>query len=139
MQGIPKSMQVAPAYSHVVKEVKDYLVKKAYEARNLGIEEIWIDPGFGFGKTLSQNLELLANISELVETGLMVAVGLSRKSMLGHLIAMSDGSEEAAPEYDRLEGSLISSGFAMLNGASLVRVHDVEETLVARSIITGRI
>jgi len=138
-QGISKNMQDSPEYLDVVSEVKKFLVDKAREAINLGVEEVWIDPGFGFGKTLEHNLALLANISEFVATGYNVAIGISRKSMLGQLTAYSDGSETVAPEYDRLEGSLISSSYAMLNGVSLVRVHDVEHTLQARSVINGSI
>ncbi len=135
MQGLPENMQHDPSYSNVVGEVKDYLVEKALEAQQIGVPQTWIDPGFGFGKTLAHNLALLANIDQFVATGLPVAVGISRKSMLGELLAISDGAAEPVPIEDRLEASLFSAAFTMLKGVDLVRVHDVTSTLRVRALI----
>ena len=83
MQGDPRTMQHAPAYEDVVSEVREHLVARAEAAREAGVDELWIDPGFGFGKDLRHNLELLAHLDELVATGFPVAVGISRKAFLG--------------------------------------------------------
>ncbi len=105
MQGDPRTMQQAPAYDDVVAEVRDHLVARAEAAMAAGVDELWIDPGFGFGKTLAHNLELLAHLDELVATGFPVAVGLSRKAFLGRLLAMSDAaSRRADPSRPRRHG-----------------------------------
>lgn len=137
MQGDPRTMQQRPAYADVTAEVTGFLVARAEEASAAGVDEVWIDPGFGFGKTLRHNLELLANLDVLVATGWPVAVGTSRKSMLGHLIARSDGADRPAPPEDRLVGSVVTATYAMLQGARLVRVHDVKAAKQAAMVIAG--
>jgi dihydropteroate synthase len=137
MQGDPTSMQRRPTYGDVVAEVGAFLVGRAEEARAAGVEEIWIDPGFGFGKTLDHNLELLANLGALVATGWPVAVGTSRKSMIGQLIARSDGADQRTPPEDRLVGSVVTATYAMLQGADLVRVHDVKAARQAALVVAG--
>ena len=142
MQGSPRSMQRRPNYGDVVAEVRDFLVERAVQGRALGVEDVWIDPGIGFGKTTDHNLALLANLDALVATGFPVAVGTSRKSSLGRLTAQADGEVElgtapgdgaartlAAPVPERLEASIVTAIWAWRHGASLVRVHDVAETL----------
>ena len=137
MQGEPGTMQRNPRYTDVVTEVRDFLVERAERARAAGIEEIWIDPGFGFGKTLAHNLELLANIDALVDTGWPVAVGTSRKSMLGQLIARSDGADTQTPADVRLVGSVVTATYAMVRGAVLIRVHDVKAARQAATVVAG--
>jgi dihydropteroate synthase len=153
MQGEPGSMQAAPEYDDVVAEVRDLLVQRAEAARAAGVTEVWIDPGIGFGKTLAHNLALLAHLDELVATGFPVAVGVSRKSSLGTLIARSDGqgghpdrledderaasaaSRSAAPVEDRLEASVALAAWSVAAGAGMVRVHDVAETVRALAVV----
>ena len=138
MQGTPRTMQQAPRYDDVVAEVRDFLLARADAARATGVEEVWIDPGIGFGKTLAHNLTLLAHLHELVATGHPVAVGTSRKSSLGRLLAESDGVDEVAAD-DRLEASLATATWAMAEGTSLVRVHDVRATVHAKLVVAGEI
>ena len=152
MQGDPQTMQHAPSYTDVVAEVKDYLVARAEAAAAAGVDEIWIDPGFGFGKALHHNLELLAHLDQLVATGIPVAVGLSRKAFLGRLLAASDARAAApalpglvgvgisddttpVPSDDRLEGSLSAAAWAALQGVRLIRVHDVAPTVHAVELV----
>jgi len=96
---------------------------------------VWIDPGIGFGKSLDHNLALLANLDVLVATGYPVMVGTSRKGMLGTLAARADPAGVAPPPGDRLEGSLATAVWAVLRGASMVRVHDVAATVRALAAI----
>ncbi len=125
MQGEPATMQRGPAYGDVVSEVKAFLRARAQACRAAGIadERIAIDPGFGFGKTLAHNLELLRGLPDLTESGIPVTVGLSRKSAVASLTGRSSG--------DRLAGSLALATIAVLQGASIVRAHDVAATLDA--------
>ncbi len=125
MQGEPATMQRGPAYVDVVSEVKAFLLGRAQACRAAGIpdERITIDPGFGFGKTLAHNLELLRRLPELAESGIPVAVGLSRKSAVASLTGRLAG--------DRLPGSLALAAIAVLHGACIVRAHDVAATLDA--------
>ncbi len=127
MQGEPATMQKAPVYKDVVGEVRQFLVERAETARNAGVQEVWIDPGIGFGKTAEHNLSILRRLSSLVATGHPVLVGTSRKSFLG---ALAGG----APVTDRLEGSLATAVHAVAQGARMVRVHDVEPTVQALRI-----
>jgi len=90
MQGDPRTMQQSPHYDDVVAEVTDFLVRRAEAAVAAGVDEVWIDPGFGFGKTIDHNVALLAHLDRLVATGLPVVVGLSRKGFVGKLLAASD-------------------------------------------------
>ncbi|MEY2853941.1 MAG: hypothetical protein RL030_1073 [Pseudomonadota bacterium] len=133
MQGEPRSMQAHPVYADVVAEVAAFLQDRAHACERAGIarERIAIDPGFGFGKTLAHNLGLLAGLPRLASAGYPLLVGLSRKSMLGKLLGR--GVEA------RLPGSLALATIAVLNGARIVRSHDVAETLdavrVAQAVI----
>jgi dihydropteroate synthase len=128
MRGDPRTMQRQPQYDDVVAHVRDFLVERAEAARSLGIAEVWIDPGVGFGKTVEHNLDLLANLDELVATGFPVLIATSRKTTLGHLSARADGESEPRPVHDRLEGSLSTAAWALWRGAGMVRVHEVAET-----------
>ncbi len=131
MQGRPRTMQDAPAYGDVVAEVRDHLLARADAARRAGVEELWIDPGIGFGKTYDHNWTLLRALPQLVATGLPVAVGTSRKAFLGAAMAAADGVEGPVPTGDRLEGSVATAVRAALAGAAMVRVHDVAATAAA--------
>lgn len=133
MQGEPRTMQGNPVYADVVAEVSEFLVRRARECELAGIspDRIALDPGFGFGKTLAHNLGLLAGLTRLAGVGYPLLVGLSRKSMLGKLLGRDVGA--------RLPGSLALATIAVLNGARIVRSHDVAETLdavrVAQAVI----
>ncbi len=137
MKGGPQTMQHNPAYDDVVSEVRDYLLTRAESARSAGVDQIWIDPGFGFGKTLEHNVKILANIDRFVDTGWPVAVGLSRKGMLGQLLARSDGADASVPVDDRLVGSVTTATYAMLAGVDLIRVHDVKAAKQAATVVAG--
>jgi dihydropteroate synthase len=128
MRGEPATMQDDPSYVDVVTEVRDYLVARAEEARAAGVEEVWIDPGIGFGKTVEHNLALLHRLDALARAGFPVVVGSSRKGFLG---ALTGG----APVDDRLEASLATAVVAAANGASMVRVHDVAHHVRAMRIV----
>jgi dihydropteroate synthase len=127
MRGTPETMQHDPRYDDVVREVRDFLVAKADEARALGVGEVWIDPGIGFGKTGDHNLSVLRHLRVLVDTGYPVVIGTSRKRFLQRLLD--------APADDVLEGSLATSVAAMSAGAAMVRVHDVRAAAQAARIV----
>lgn len=156
MQGDPRSMQAQPAYADVVSEVGDFLVQRADAAVAAGCDEVWVDPGIGFGKTAAHNLTLLRHLDVLVGRGYPVLVGTSRKRFLGDLLALSDASSPggdvrgAQPHgstvpvaggpvdaQDRLEGSLATAVWAMVHGARMVRAHDVVSTVQAAMVVAG--
>lgn len=122
MQGTPRTMQSAPQYDDVVREVSDFLGKRRDELLHAGVarERIALDPGFGFGKTLAHNLALLADLAALQRLGQPVLVGLSRKSMLGQLTDR--------PVGERVHASVAAALLAVERGANIVRVHDVAAT-----------
>jgi len=128
MQGEPESMQVNPGYTDVVTEVLQFLLLRSERCMAAGIEreQIIIDPGFGFGKTLQHNLSLLAGLHRFVATGFPVLVGLSRKSMVR---ALAD-----SPGSDLVAGSVTLALYAARHGAHIVRVHDVRQTVEALRI-----
>ena len=130
MQGDPRSMQVAPHYDDVVTEVKAFLAERVNVCRAAGMpaERIVIDPGFGFGKTLEHNLELLRHLREL-GTELPIMVGLSRKSIVGRLTGRPSG--------ERVHGSVALAVIAVMNGARIVRAHDVGATVDALKIVSA--
>jgi len=130
MQGEPRTMQDAPQYPDgVVNGVKEFLSERIEAAVAAGIERcnIIVDPGFGFGKTLEQNYQLLNGLSSLSDLGCRILVGLSRKSMIGNLLDI--GVDE------RLPGSLAAAVIAAIQGVSIVRVHDVRETVQALEVV----
>jgi dihydropteroate synthase len=136
MLGDPRTMQDDPSYDDVVADVRDFLVGRADAARSAGVEDVWLDPGIGFGKTLAHNLDLLANLDVLVGTGYPVLIGTSRKAMLGTLAARADGADAPVPPpTDRLEGSVATAVWVMRQGVAMVRVHDVAATVRARAAI----
>jgi dihydropteroate synthase len=125
MRGEPRTMQDAPRYDDVLAEVSAFLAARIAACRSAGIEmaRIAVDPGFGFGKTAAHNLELLKQLGRFESLGAAVAVGLSRKSMLAKLTGRSVD--------DRTAGSVALAAIAVLNGARIVRAHDVAATLDA--------
>jgi len=125
MQGTPATMQADPHYDDVVSEVRAFLVgrARALEAAGVARERIALDPGFGFGKTLAHNKALFRALPELATAGYPLVVGVSRKRMIGDLAG--SGIE------DRTAGSVAAAVLAAQNGASMVRVHDVKETVAA--------
>ncbi len=122
MQRSPETMQRDPHYQDVVAEVRAFLAERIRACLDAGVrpDDLVVDPGFGFGKTLSHNLTLLASLDELSSLGVPVMVGLSRKSMLGRLTGRDVG--------DRLPGSLAAAVIAAQRGAAVLRVHDVAAT-----------
>lgn len=124
MQGTPKTMQVAPHYIDVLGEVTRFLSERVSAARMAGIADVMIDPGFGFGKTTSHNYALLSGLSRIATLGVPVLVGLSRKRMINEVLGTK-------PE-DALNGTTALNTIALLNGASILRVHDVKE---AREVV----
>ena len=129
MQGSPATMQQEPHYDDVVAEVMDFLRERIEAALEAGIarENIIVDPGFGFGKTLQHNLSLLRSLGELQQLGVEVLVGMSRKGMIGAVLDK--------PADQRLYGSLAVAVVAATQGADIIRVHDVAETVDAISMV----
>jgi dihydropteroate synthase len=119
----PSVMQEHAHYDDVVGEVRDFLVDRAESARSAGVGDVWIDPGIGFGKTAQHNLLLLRHLQVLVATGFPVLIGTSRKSFLGRLAPDSSGTPSLPA--DRLEGTVATTSWAIVQGARIVRVHDV--------------
>ncbi|MET0064798.1 MAG: dihydropteroate synthase [Candidatus Thiodiazotropha sp.] len=130
MQGEPRTMQSAPRYDEVVADVMAFLNDRVVACEQAGIprERILVDPGFGFGKTLEHNLQLLRELERMQSLGLPLLVGLSRKSMIGALLGNR-------PVDQRLHGSLAAAVIAALKGAVLLRVHDVAETVDALEVV----
>lgn len=131
MLGEPRTMQQQPQYDDVVTEVIRFLQRRALDCQFAGIgkNQLILDPGFGFGKTLSHNYQLLAAMEQLVKLGYPVLAGMSRKSMIGQLLNV--------PVAQRLAGSLACATIAALQGARIIRVHDVKETVQAVRVATA--
>jgi dihydropteroate synthase len=132
MAGTPMTMQRSPRYDDVVAEVFAYLRDAAAQARRDGVVEIYVDPGIGFGKNLADNLALLRALPALVDDGVPVLVGTSRKSMLGR-IATRPGSTLLGPE-ERFEASVATAAWSIACGAAMVRAHDVKATAMAAQL-----
>jgi dihydropteroate synthase len=128
MQGEPRTMQQAPAYRDVVAEVRAFLGRRAQACIDAGIaaDRIVVDPGFGFGKSLAHNLDLLRHVGDFGALGFPVLVGLSRKSMIGALTTRAI--------FDRQAGSIAAALLAASRGARLLRVHDVRGTVDALAV-----
>ena len=129
MQGEPRSMQHQPAYADVAVEVRDFLHARIETCVAAGIprQRIVVDPGFGFGKTVAHNLDLLRRLGELRTLGLPILAGLSRKSMIGALLGL--------PVTQRLQASVALALIAVQNGARILRVHDVRATREATRML----
>ncbi len=127
MQGRPRDMQAAPAYAGgVVPEIHAFLAERAAALKRAGVNAIILDPGIGFGKTLQDNLDLMAGLARFKDLGLPLLVGVSRKSFIGALFP----SEPAA----RLPGTIAACTVCVMNGADIVRVHDVREAAQAMAV-----
>lgn len=131
MQGQPRTMQHQPAYDDVVAEVAGFLAERVRACVAAGLDEksIVVDPGFGFGKSPRHNVELLSNLRQLRTLGRPILVGLSRKSTLGELTGRDVG--------ERMPASIAAAVIAVLEGAEIVRVHDVRETVDALRVTTA--
>ena len=129
MQGNPKDMQKAPVYDDVLAEIKDYFVQQTEFAESRGIDrsKIILDPGIGFGKTTEHNVRILQNLPFFKSLKFPLLIGVSRKSLIGNILDL--------PAEQRLEGSLAAMAFSILNGANIVRVHDVRESVRAARVI----
>lgn len=128
IQGEPQTMQERPEYRNVLREVGEFLSERVRAAQGAGVagNNIILDPGFGFGKNLDHNLRLLASLEQLQALGHPLLVGMSRKSMLGHIVGRDVN--------ERLPASLAAATISALKGAGIVRVHDVRETVDAVSV-----
>ena len=127
MKGTPQDMQVSPKYDHFLKEIFYYFSEKVQKLRDLGIKDIIIDPGFGFGKTLEHNYELMNHLEEFNLFELPLLVGVSRKSMIYKLLG-------STPE-EALNGTTALHTIALLKGAHILRVHDVKEAVESIKIV----
>ena len=122
IQGTPQTMQQNPQYEDVVRDISRYFEERLALAQRTGIprENIWLDPGIGFGKTVQHNLEILRRLREFTAFGLPILIGTSRKSFIGKILG-------DLPPEERLEGTAATVAIAIMNGANAVRVHDVRE------------
>ncbi|MDP3260340.1 MAG: dihydropteroate synthase [Thermodesulfovibrionales bacterium] len=138
IKGTPKNMQINPQYEALIPEVMDYLRESIRLAVESGIAEdkIIIDPGIGFGKTFDHNLEIIKNLREFTLLEKPLLVGVSRKAFIGKILG-------DAPASERLEGTAAAVAISILNGANIIRVHDVKEmkkvALVADAVKRGRV
>ena len=130
MQGTPTTMQQAPRYDNVVREVCEFLAERIAFAVDRGVKktQIAVDPGIGFGKTVEHNIQLLAQLEQLSALGCPIVVGASRKSFIGKLLAPLGADRDREPR-ERLPGSLAVAAWAVAQGANVLRVHDVAETV----------
>ncbi|MEZ9442435.1 dihydropteroate synthase [Vibrio sp. 10N.222.54.F12] len=129
MKGQPRNMQANPSYDDVFTDVEDFLKERAEACESVGIpkDQLILDPGFGFGKTIEHNYHLLAHLEKFHTLGLPILAGISRKSMIFKLL-------DKAP-VDCMVGSVTCATIAAMKGAQIIRVHDVEDTLEAMKII----
>lgn len=127
MKGTPQTMQINPQYEHFLKEIFYFFSEKVQKLRDLGVKDIIIDPGFGFGKTLEHNYELMNHLEEFKLFGLPLLVGISRKSMIYKLLGTTP--EEA------LNGTTVLNTIALQKGAHILRVHDVKAAVEAVKIV----
>ena len=127
MQGTPQNMQKEPHYENLLKEVFLYFAQKVQQLRDMGMKDIILDPGFGFGKTLEHNYELMAHLEEFGIFELPLLVGVSRKSMIYRLFG-------ATPQ-EALNGTTVLDTVALMKGADILRVHDVREAVEAVRLI----
>lgn len=128
MQGKPQTMQENPYYENVVEEVKQFLLARVQVCVEAGVESsrLLVDPGFGFGKTLTHNLQLMQQLEVFTELGCRILVGVSRKSLLGAILSK--------PPTERLYGGLALAVLAVSKGASVIRTHDVAPTVDALKV-----
>ena len=137
MKGTPNNMQKNPVYNDVIKEIYDFLKKRILYAKSKGIndEKIIIDPGIGFGKrtggVIEDNCEIIRRLDEFKNLGYPLLIGTSRKSFIGNIL----GKNKMLPVEKRLDGSIISALISIVNGADIIRVHDVKQTKKYATIV----
>jgi dihydropteroate synthase len=129
MKGTPDNMQEMAVYDDLLKELLDFFILKSEECRLAGIKDVMIDPGIGFGKTISQNFTILKNLSLFNMLNRPILVGLSRKSTIYKTLAITAG--------EALNGTTVLNTIALLNGANILRVHDVKEAREAITLINA--
>ncbi|MBS9436181.1 dihydropteroate synthase [Photorhabdus noenieputensis] len=129
MKGQPRTMQDTPHYENLLSEVKQFFTEQIERCVMAGIakDKLVLDPGFGFGKNLTHNYQLLAHLNQFHQFGLPVLAGMSRKSMIGQLLHV--------PPQERVVGSVACAVIAAMQGAQIIRVHDVKETVQAMQIV----
>ena len=127
MQGTPQNMQQHPHYDNLLREVFLYFARKVQQLRDLGVKDIVLDPGFGFGKTLEHNYQLMAHLEEFRLFELPLLVGVSRKSMIYRLL-------DTTPQ-EALNGTTVLHTLALMKGADILRVHDVRQAVEAVKIV----
>ncbi len=128
IKGTPQNMQLNPTYKNVVKEIKDFFFKKIEELKTIGVNNIIIDPGFGFGKTVEHNYQILNHLDTFKSLGVPVLAGLSRKSMINKVL-------NTKPK-DALNGTTVLNTIALLKGTDILRVHDVKEAIEVIKIVS---
>lgn len=127
MQGTPQTMQQSPQYDNVTREVLDFLIAKTELLKKAGVNDVIIDPGFGFGKTIAHNFELLCNLSVFKIISHPLLLGISRKSTISKTLGIT--AEEA------LNGTTVLNTIGLMNGADIIRVHDVKEAKEAIQLV----
>ena len=130
MQGQPRTMQSHPKYGDVLDDIRAFFEQRITACENIGIKRnrLILDPGFGFGKTLEHNVQLLSKLDDFTSFNLPLLVGISRKTMIGALL-------DDAPVDQRLQGSVSAAVIAAMKGANIIRVHDVQATADAMKIV----
>jgi len=128
MKGTPQNMQLSPSYDDLIKEVFLYFAEKIQKLRDLGAKDIILDPGFGFGKSVDHNYELMAHLEDFRVFDLPLLIGISRKSMIYRYLG---GTPETA-----LNGTAVLDTFALMKGANILRVHDVKEAVEAVKLLS---
>ena len=129
LRGTPETMQTMTNYDNLVLNITDYFTVKIDACRKAGIKDIILDPGFGFAKTVAQNFELLKNLNLFNFYGLPILVGLSRKSTIYKTLDITPN--------EALNGSTVMNTIALLNGANILRVHDVKEAKEVVSLLSA--
>lgn len=129
MKGTPQDMQKSPQYTSLMKEIFMYFSEKVYKLHEMGVNDLILDPGFGFGKTLEHNYELMNHLEEFSLFNLPVLVGISRKSMIYKLLGNTPS--------EALNGTTALNTIALLKGANILRVHDVKEAVETVRIVTA--
>lgn len=127
MKGTPQDMQQQPRYDNLLREVFLYFARKVQQLRDLGVKDIILDPGFGFGKTLEHNYELLAHLEEFRQFGLPLLAGVSRKSMIFRLLGITP--------QESLNGTTVLNTLCLMKGANILRVHDVRQAVEAVRLV----
>jgi dihydropteroate synthase len=132
MQGQPDTMQQAPCYEDIVRDIHAFLAERIKACANAGIEKsrLLLDPGFGFGKTLAHNYRLLNELESFHQFDLPLLVGISRKTMIGKVL-------QDQPADQRLYGSLAAAVIAAMKGSAIIRVHDVAATFDALQVVAA--